>query len=117
MKEVPVRGANGPPFPLRVCNPCPREDSHKGEDYHLCRSVHAERQAILLAARRGQCTEGSTLYLYMGVPCKDCMVELVQAGVSEIVILKETYHDELSKSILQEWVRKGGVFRVFEGEV
>lgn len=53
----------------------------------------------------------------MGVPCKDCMVELVQAGVSEIVILKETYHDELSKSILQEWVRKGGVFRVFEGEV
>ncbi len=113
-REAPIRGTNGPPFPLRVCDTCPRMDSHGGKDLELCRSVHAERQALLIAARHGHCTEGATLYSYMGVPCKDCMLELIQAGVSEIVVSRETYHDELSKSILQEWVRKGGQFRIFE---
>ena len=59
-------------------------------------------------------TEGAVLYSYMGVPCKDCMLELIQAGVAEIVCLRETYHDEISKDILREWIAKGGKFRIYD---
>lgn len=48
----------------------------------------------------------------MGVPCKDCLLELIEAGISEIVCIKETYYDSLSEFILQEWIEAGGKFGV-----
>lgn len=109
-----ITGANGPPAGLKKCDPCPRLDSHNGTDTQKCRAVHAERQVILKAARIGLSTYGSTLYSYMGVPCKDCLLELWQAGIAEIVVMKETYYDELSRDILKEWIDNGGKFRVVE---
>jgi len=50
----------------------------------------------------------------MGVPCKDCLVECLQAGVKEIVCIGDNYYDEMSKEILKEWVSKGGVFRIYK---
>ena len=59
-------------------------------------TVHAERNAVCLAARRGIATEGSTVYLaatdqsgavWGGAPCVACLIELIQAGVREIVTL------------------------------
>ncbi len=91
---------------------CPRLESHNGTDLDKCRAVHAERQVVLKAAHLGLSTCGSSLYSYMGVPCKDCMLELCQAGVAEIVVIKETYYDELSRDILKEWIDGGGKFRV-----
>jgi deoxycytidylate deaminase len=75
-------------------------------------AVHAERQALLNAARYGLCTERAILYSDMGVPCKDCMLEIISAGVAEIVCKEETYYDASSEHILNEWVSKGGKFRV-----
>lgn len=72
----------------------------------------SSQQVLLKAAYLGMSTHGSTLYSYMGVPCKDCMLELWEAGVVEIVVLKETYYDELSRTILKEWIDQGGKFRV-----
>ncbi len=109
-----ITGFNGPPHPLERCAPCPRLESHEGTDLEKCRAVHAERQVLLLAAKFGFRTEGAVLYSYMEVPCKDCMLELIQAGVAEIVCLRETYHDDLSKDILREWVAKGGKFRIYD---
>lgn len=108
-----VEGANGAPKPLEACNPCPRmvKGSHSGQDLDLCKAVHAERQALLKAARYGYATEGAKLYSYMGAPCKDCMIELIEAGVSEIICSQNSYYDELSKEIVKEWVSKGGKFR------
>ncbi len=110
-------GTNGPPYPLRRCDPCPRLCEHSGTGLLKCRAVHAERQALLLAAKYGFCTKDAVLYSYMGVPCKDCMLEIVQAGVAEIVCRRETYYDELSREILKEWISKGGRFRVYDVEV
>ena len=108
-------GYNGPPSYLGECsNPCPRAESHSGTYLHLCPAIHAERLPILMAARLGICTTHSKLYSYMGVPCKDCLLELVAAGVSEIICIRETYYDELSKKILKAWISKGGKFRVVE---
>lgn len=107
-----IRGTNGPPRVLKKCDPCPRLDSHNGADTQKCRAVHAERQVLLKAAHFGLSTCGSILYSYMGVPCKDCLLELCQAGVEEIVVIKETYYDELSREILKEWIDNGRKFRV-----
>ncbi len=110
--DVVIRGTNGPPQGLKKCDPCPRLGSHNGTNLDKCRAVHAERQVILKAAHLGLSTCGSTLYSYMGVPCKDCLLELYQAGVAEIVVIKETYYYELSRDILKEWIDGGGEFRV-----
>jgi dCMP deaminase len=59
-------------------------------------SVHAERNAICTAARIGVSLEGCTLYLaafsqddpatvYSGSPCTACSIEIIQAGIVEIV--------------------------------
>lgn len=56
--------------------------------------VHAEMNAILAAARNGVRLKGCTLYLaatddsglvWGGPPCTRCTVEIIQAGLSEIV--------------------------------
>lgn len=106
-----IKGTNGAPFPLKSCDPCPRINSKSGQDYNICRAVHAERQTLLKSAKWGLRTEGAKLYSYMGVPCKDCCVELIQAGVSEIICSQEIYYDELSKEIVKEWVSMGGILR------
>ncbi len=82
----------------------------RGERYELCRSVHAEQNAIISAARRDMI--GSTIYL-VGIendtnqyvkdarPCSLCKRFIINAGIEKIIIRKnkteyETiYTDEL----------------------
>ena len=81
-----VMGANGPPLCFKeYCIPCPRMDSPSGMDMEICPAVHGEMAAILNAARSGIITEGSVLFMSCGLPCKDCMKEIIAAGVKHIV--------------------------------
>ena len=91
-------GTNGAPRALYACRECFKTGDGI-EHGHECYAVHAERQAILKAAKAGASTKGSTLYSYMGIPCKDCLLELIEAGVSRIVCIKGTYYDKLSMMI------------------
>ncbi len=109
-----ITGFNGPPHPLEKCSLFPRMESNDGKA--KCRAIHAERQVLLLAAKFGFCAKDAVLYSHTGVPCKDCMLELIQAGIAEIVCLLESYHDELSKRILREWISRGGKFRIYNPE-
>lgn len=102
-----IIGTNGPPAKIKKCKMC---QSKEGK----CRAVHAERQVLLKAAKRGLITKDAILYSYMGVPCKDCLLELIEAGISKIVCIKHTYHDEFSKEILKEWINSGGQFEIYE---
>jgi len=111
-----VSGTNGAPKPLQPCTPCPRLYYYGGTHLEMCRAVHAERQVLLKAAKNGFATEGAILYSYMGVPCKDCLLELIEAGISEIVCIRETYYDSMSEFILQEWIEVGGKFRILRLE-
>ena len=103
-------GWNGPPSGVKECDTCPRKVS--GKDLDKCRAVHAERRALLAAAKAGVSTVESILYCDFGPPCKDCLVELIESGVQEIVCTNETYYDKLSPILMTEWVNRGGVFRV-----
>lgn len=80
-------GWNGPPICfVEYCKPCPRLDAKIGTRMELCPAIHAEVSVILDANRRGTGgTRGSKLYITCGLPCKDCMKELIIAGVEEII--------------------------------
>jgi dCMP deaminase len=69
---------------------CPRRilGFPSGTGLSLCNAGHAERNALILAARNGIKTCGSTLVCYCGIPCKDCIIEIINAGVESLVCLK-----------------------------
>ena len=76
---------------------CKREELKipRGERYELCRSVHAEQNAIISAARRDMI--GATLYL-VGLdyktkeyvkgsnPCSICKRMIINAGIEKVII-------------------------------
>lgn len=108
-------GYNGPPRGMQPChvytefgdmvNACPRKEQgyKSGEGLHLCPAAHAERNALIQAARTGVSTVGSTLYCYCGQVCKDCAVEIVNAGVKRLVYLDgQPAYDALASRILME---------------
>ena len=63
----------------------------EGSD-HCMRTIHAETEAVALAAKRGVMTAGSTCYCKM-TPCRNCAMVLIQAGITRIVCEKH-YHSE-----------------------
>ena len=77
-------------------NTCPRKllGFESGEGLLYCNAAHAERNCLINAARLGVSTLGTTLYLNTLLPCKDCLLELINAGVWEIVALElKQYND------------------------
>ena len=82
-----VFGWNGPPLCfVDYCKPCPRLDAESGTRMEECPAVHAEVSVILDANRHSTGgTVDSRLYITCGLPCKDCMKELIVAGVKEII--------------------------------
>jgi len=83
---------------------CPRKffGYKSGQGLHLCQASHAERNALIQAARNGISTLNSSLYCYCTLPCKDCMIEIINAGVKKIVCLKGEDYDKYSRVIANE---------------
>ena len=98
--EIISTGYNGAPRGRRNCvdlGYCTREAMRvpRGERYELCRSVHAEANAIISAARRDMV--GGTLYLagrdaqtgeLLGdaTSCAMCRRQIINAGLERVVI-------------------------------
>ena len=82
---------------------CPRYVAgfKSGEGLEWCVAGHGERNAIVNAAREGVSTKGTTLYMNCGVPCTPCMVEIINAGIKEIVITKISTYDVSSYYLLE----------------
>lgn len=114
-KHIISTGYNGPPKKIPHCDTrgdggCPRKKQGyaSGEGLDLCIAGHAERNAIISAARVGISTAGSTLYCYCGPPCKDCMIEIINAGIVEVVYKNSggtgnfgEYYDLLSEYLVE----------------
>ena len=83
-------------------NICPRYTLgyKSGEGLNWCLAAHSERNCILNAARQGICTKDSIIYMSCNVPCKDCLTELINAGVKEIVCTDISFYDEMSKYLV-----------------
>ena len=94
--EIVSTGYNGAPRGRKNCMDlgyCTREAMNvpSGERYELCRSVHAEMNAIISAARRDMI--GSTLYLVgfdgdtpiKAEPCLICQKLIKNAGIAQVI--------------------------------
>lgn len=84
----------------------------RGERYEMCRSVHAEMNAIIHASRNEMI--GSTMYLtgreasageYVqdASPCAICRRMIINAGVSNVII-RDSHDTFRNIVVLDEWV-------------
>jgi dCMP deaminase len=93
---------------------CLREEKSipPGERYELCRSVHAEANAIINAARAGVSVLGGVMYLYgenvkddsiaEAKPCKMCKRMIINAGIREVVVKTP---DGVKAYSIGEWLK------------
>ena len=114
--EIVATGYNGAPRGRKNCDElgiCVRQELNipSGERYELCRSVHAEANAIISASRKE--TIGATLYLagrnaatgeYLRstTPCSMCRRLIINAGIKNVVCrVSET---EYTDTPVQDWI-------------
>lgn len=109
-------GYNGAPRGRKNCcdlGSCMRETLNipRGERYELCRSVHAEANAIISASREEAI--GSTLYMacispkdgsvYPGTTsCAMCKRLIINAGIKRVVVREN--RDEFSIYEVEDWI-------------
>jgi len=84
-------GYNGPARGEKHCKICARKDVPSGSAYgENCPAVHAEENAIINAARQGNSTVGSVLYLWTSKgpcePCYRCERAIINAGIADVII-------------------------------
>jgi dCMP deaminase len=82
---------------------CPRYvlGYKSGQGLDLCLAGHAERNVLINAARHGISTNGLSLYMTCGIPCKDCLIEIINAGIKEVVVTSKTNYDKQSDYLLE----------------
>lgn len=78
-RRILSTGYNG--FPQSISDDLSR---YTDRDFKLSITVHAEKNAILNAAKNGTKVEGSTLYVTFP-PCSQCASAVIQAGVAQVV--------------------------------
>lgn len=114
--EIMATGYSGAPRGRKNCSDigvCKREELRvpRGTRYELCRSVHAEQNAIISARRHDMI--GSTLYLVgkeqstgnlveNASPCALCKRFIINAGI-EKVIIRDTEID-YREVYVNEWI-------------
>lgn len=116
--EIISSGYNGAPRGRKNCvdmGYCTREKAKvpRGERYELCRSVHAEANAIISAARRDMV--GGTLYLVGkdaqtgallddATSCSMCRRQVINAGLEKVIIRRTK--TEFDTVYVQDWVEE-----------
>ena len=114
--EIVATGYNGAPRGRKNCSDlgrCVREQMQvpRGERYELCRSVHAEANAII-SASRNECI-GGDIYLVGhdalsgeilkdATSCSMCRRMIINAGLKRVVI--RTDKKEFSVVPVQDWI-------------
>ena len=116
--EIISTGYNGAPRGRANCSDmgyCSREAMRvpRGERYELCRSVHAEANAIISASRRDMV--GGTLYLVGrdartgallpdATSCSMCRRLVINSGLEKVVIRRT--ETEFQVVPVEEWVQE-----------
>ena len=114
--EILSTGYNGAPRGRRNCSDlgmCTRETLNipSGERYELCRSVHAEANAIISASRRDMI--GASIYLvgrdartgellHDAMSCSMCKRQIINAGIDRVII--RTGETEYITIPVSDWV-------------
>ena len=116
--EILSTGYNGAPRGRKNCvdlGYCTREAMQvpRGQRYELCRSVHAEANAIISASRRDMV--GGTLYLAGkdavtgqvlpdATSCAMCRRQIINAGLERVVIRRTA--EEYDVVMVRDWIEE-----------
>ena len=95
-KNILSTGYNGSIRGMPHCD----EVGHDMRDGHCVRTVHAEANAIIQAARHGVRIEGADIYTTAS-PCWECFKLIINAGIIRIYY-GEFYREEKSFAIAKE---------------
>jgi len=87
-KTILSTGYNGSIRGLGHCD----DDDHMMEDGHCVRTIHAENNAIIQAAKNGTAIEGANIYVTAS-PCWNCFKMIANAGIRRIAF-GEFYRDQ-----------------------
>lgn len=115
-RRILSTGYNGAPAGLPHCPPNGESQEWPNGCLmagHCVRSLHAEQNALLQAAKIGVPCEGSTMYVTCQ-PCNTCAKMIINAGI-ERVIYEGDYPDKFSLELFRD--SKMEVFRYVEGRL
>lgn len=87
-KTILSTGYNGSIRGLPHCD----EAGHMMEDGHCVRTIHAESNAIIQAAKNGSAIDGATIYVTAS-PCWSCFKMIANANIRRVVY-GEFYRDQ-----------------------
>lgn len=84
-----------------------------GQRYELCRSVHAEQNAIINAARAGVSLLGGDMYIYGSVygsddpinafPCFICKKMIINSGLDRVI--SSTKDGGMHIFLIEDWIK------------
>jgi dCMP deaminase len=116
-EQIISTGYVGAPRKTKDCferNECLRDKLKipHGQKYEMCRSVHAEQNAIINAARTGVSLFGGTMYLYAeddkgklvnAFPCFICKKMIINAGLERFVCFDKD--GKIQDFKIEDWVK------------
>jgi dCMP deaminase len=96
-KRIMTTGYVGAPAGLPHCDESGHDlrkvfNSNGEVTQHCVRTLHAEQNAIIQAARFGISLEGATLFCKM-TPCRTCAMMIINAGIKRVVCAKRYHAD------------------------
>ena len=68
---------------------------------HCVRTIHAEQNVIIQAAKYGISIDGATIYVSM-VPCYTCAKMLVASGIKRVVCAKDYHASKDTKELFKQ---------------
>jgi len=95
-KRILTTGYNGSPRGLPHCI----DVGCLMDNGHCVRTLHAEQNAIIVAALHGVITEGASIYI-THQPCFLCAKMIINAGIIQIVYDKD-YPDDRASEFLEQ---------------
>jgi len=85
-----------------------------GTQYEMCRSVHAEQNAIINAARAGVSTIGGDIYIYgksrltgddiNAFPCFICKKMIINSGINRIICSLQDKKEKFKIFNVDDWI-------------
>lgn len=107
-KRILSTGYNGSPEGLPHCDDAGHELREMGGRMSCVRTIHAEANALLQAARHGVEVAGASLYTTAS-PCYDCAKQILGAGIKALAY-GEVYQSRYGLSdVVGELFKAGGV--------
>jgi len=117
-EQIVATGYIGAPRKTKDCierNNCLRRELNipHGQRYEICRSVHAEQNAIINAARAGVSILGGDMYLSGATaegkkldtfPCFICKKMIINAGLKRFICI--TKDDKIKIFLIEDWVKQ-----------